>query len=172
MQRLLFLLASLWLFVPGAFSQHHSLEPGSAAPAIALPDLKGNTIELASFRGKVVLIDFWATWCSPCLKEQPELAELYKKYKASAFTKGNGFEIYGVSFDTDKATWSSTIKRLNIIWTQVSDLKYWTSPVAKTYNIQVLPFNVLIDANGTILATNLHGKELARFINDLLIINH
>jgi thiol-disulfide isomerase/thioredoxin len=154
--------------VPGSFSQHNSLEPGSVAPAIALPDLKGNTIELKSFEGKLVLIDFWATWCSPCIKEQPELAELYKKYKASTFTKGKGFEIYGVSFDTDKATWASTISKLNIQWTQVSDLKYWRSPVTKTYNIQALPFNVLIDGNGIILARNLHGKELTQFIKSLV----
>jgi thiol-disulfide isomerase/thioredoxin len=168
MERLLLVITALYLNTLVSFSQHPDLETGTMAPVITLPDPKGDTIALTSLRGKLVLIDFWASWCAPCVKEQPELAELYKKYKDSAFTNGNGFEIYGVSLDTKKSTWEVNIKKLNIKWTQVSDLKFWSSPVAKTYKIHAIPFNVLIDGKGTILATNLHGKELRQFINSLL----
>jgi thiol-disulfide isomerase/thioredoxin len=151
------------------FAQRQGLETGNTAPDIKLPDLKGELVALSSFRGKVVLVDFWATWCAPCLKEQPELSELYKHYKSAVFTSGKGFEIYGVSLDNDKTSWESGIKRMNIAWTQVSDLKFWASPVAKTYNIQALPFNVLIDGKGIIIAKNLHGAELNKELDKLLI---
>jgi thiol-disulfide isomerase/thioredoxin len=114
------------------------------------------------------LIDFWATWCAPCLKEQPELAQLYKKYKNAAFTNAKRFEIYGVSMDSKKATWEGAISKYAIDWTQVSDLKFWNSQVAKTYDLQELPFNLLIDGMGIIIAKNLHGedlnKELAKYL--------
>ena len=111
-----------------------------------------------------VLVDFWATWCAPCVKEQPELAELYKKYKNAGFTNGKGFEIYGVSLDSKKSSWENLTNKMNISWIQVSDLKFWSSPVTRTYNIQALPFNVLIDGNGIILAKNLHRAELEKGI--------
>jgi len=151
------------------FSQQKGLEPGNTAPDIKLVDPKGEIVSLTDFRGKVVLIDFWATWCAPCLKEQPELAELYKRYKGAVFTTGKGFEIYGVSLDNNKTSWESGIKRMNINWTQVSDLKFWSSPVAKIYDIQELPYNVLIDGKGIIINKNLHGVELNKAIDKLLL---
>jgi thiol-disulfide isomerase/thioredoxin len=135
-------------------------EIGNKAPEIRLPSPGGDTISLSSLKGKMVLIDFWATWCAPCLKEQPELAGLYKNYRHAEFTVGKGFEIYGVSLDSKKSSWENAISKNGISWIQVSDLKFWSSPVAKLYNIQELPFNVLIDGNGAILAKNLHGKDL------------
>jgi peroxiredoxin len=140
--------------------QSIGLELGNMAPEIKLPNLKGDTITLSSLKGKLVLIDFWATWCSPCVEEQTELAKLYSKYKQDVFTNGKGFEIYGVSLDAKKPNWESFITTNKIDWTQVSDLKFWRSPVAKTYNIQGLPFNILIDGNGVIVAKNLHGIDL------------
>jgi len=141
---------------------------GEIAPEIRLPSPNGDTIALSSLKTKVVLIDFWGSWCAPCVKEQPALSELYKKYKNSAFTCGNGFEIYGVSLDNKKKQWQSVIKKYKIDWVQVSDLLFWTSPVARDYGIQELPFNILIDGNGVIIAKNLHGDELKQAIKKLL----
>lgn len=145
-------------------AQSIGLEKGNKAPEIRLPNLKGDTIALSSLKGKLVLIDFWGTWCSPCVEEQSELAKLYRKFKQSAFTNGKGFEIYGVSLDSKKENWGTFVTKNKIDWIQVSDLKFWRSPVAKTYNIQGLPFNVLIDGNGMIIAKNLHGANLEKEI--------
>jgi peroxiredoxin len=144
------------------FGQGQGTEIGDKAPEIRLPSLAGDTIALSSLKGKMVLIDFWATWCAPCVKEQPELARLYHNFKNADFIHGKGFEIYGVSMDSKKVNWEDAIKKNGIDWIQVSDLKFWTSPVAKLYNIQELPFNLLLDGNGIILAKNLHGEELEK----------
>ena len=143
-----------------AFSQTEGLEIGNKAPEISLPSPKGELISLYAQKGKLVLIDFWGTWCAPCVAEQSELSLLYNKYNRSKFKNGNQFEIFGVSLDAKKVNWENSIASLKINWIQVSDLKFWRSPVAKTYNIQALPFNVLIDGQGIILAKNLHGKDL------------
>jgi peroxiredoxin len=165
--RILILSIALLLF-GSAFStlsaQSIGLEKGNKAPEIRLPNLKGDTVALSSLKGKMVLIDFWGTWCSPCVEEQSELAKLYAKYKLLAFTNGKGFEIFGVSLDSKKIIWENFVTKNKINWIQVSDLKFWRSPVAKTYNIQGLPFNVLIDGNGIIVAKNLHGADLEKEI--------
>jgi peroxiredoxin len=167
MMRILILSIALLLFgspISNLSAQSIGLEPGNKAPEIKLPTLKGDTIALSSLKGKLVLIDFWGTWCSPCVEEQSELAKLYAKYKQLAFTNGKGFEIYGVSLDSKKLNWENFVTKNKISWIQVSDLKFWRSPVAKTYNIQGLPFNVLIDGRGIIVAKNLHGADLAKEI--------
>ena len=150
-------------------AQSQGLEKGDKAPEITLANQRGETVALSSLKGRFVLIDFWATWCAPCINEQPELAKLYRKYKNSRFSNGKGFEIYGVSLDAKKEVWENGINKMKINWIQVSDLKFWKSPVAKTYNIQALPFNVLIYGNGIILAKNLHGIELENEIAKFLI---
>ena len=158
--RILILSIVLLLFGGTISAQSTGLEPGNKSPEIKLPTIKGDTVSLSSLKGKLVLIDFWGTWCAPCVAEQAELAKLYNKYKQSAFTNGKGFEIYGVSLDAKKTNWENFITTNKINWIQVSDLKFWRSPVAKTYNIQALPFNILIDGNGIIVAKNLHGADL------------
>lgn len=170
--RILILSVAFLLFgstVSTLSGQSIGLELGNKAPEIKLPNTKGDTVTLSSLKGKLVLIDFWATWCSPCVEEQAELAKLYGKYKQSAFTNGKGFEIYGVSLDAKKPNWENFITTNKINWIQVSDLKFWRSPVARTYSIQGLPFNILIDGNGIIVAKNLHGIDLeskiARFLH-------
>lgn len=130
------------------------LPVGAVAPEIALPDTGGNIIKLSSLRGKIVLIDFWASWCGPCRKESPNLVRVYNKYK------DNGFEIYGVSLDRDKSSWITTIESDSLAWTHVSDLKYWQSEVVSTYGFQAIPFSVLIDKEGKIIATGLRGEAL------------
>jgi peroxiredoxin len=153
-----------------AFGQNLGTEVGDKAPEIRLPSPNGDTMALSTLKGKLVLIDFWATWCAPCVKEQPELAELYKKYKDVAFTNGKGFEIYGVSMDSKKSNWESAISKYGINWIQVSDLKFWSSPFAKLYNLQELPYNLLIDGKGTIIAKNLHGEALEKVIARYLLV--
>lgn len=145
-------------------AQSIGLEIGNKSPEIKLPTTNGDTLALSSLKGNIVLIDFWATWCSPCVEEQSELAKLYGKYKKEGLLNGKGFEIYGVSLDAKKSNWENFITTNKINWIQVSDLKFWRSPVAKTYNIQGLPFNILIDGNGIILAKNVHGIDLEKEI--------
>jgi len=166
--RILILSVVLLLIVGTISAQSIGLEPGNKAPEIKLPTTKGDTVALSSLKGKLVLIDFWGTWCAPCVAEQAELAKLYNKYKRSTFTNGKGFEIYGVSLDAKKFNWENFITTNKINWIQVSDLKFWRSPVAKTYNIQALPFNILMDSNGIILAKNLHGMDLEKSIAKFL----
>ena len=118
----------------------------------------------------MVLIDFWASWCAPCVREQPQLAGLYKKYKNATFTEGKGFAISGVSLDSKKTSWENMIRKADISWVQVSDLRFWLSPVAKLYNLQDVPYNLLVNGKGVIIALNLHGedleKELAKYLTD------
>lgn len=165
--RTLILSIALLLFVStvsNLAAQTTGLEIGNKCPEINLPTIKGDSVALSSLQGKLVLVDFWATWCSPCVEEQSELINLYRKYKKTVFQNGKGFEIYGVSLDAKKSNWEDFINSNKINWIQVSDLKFWRSPVAKTFNIQGLPFNLLIDGNGIVLAKNLHGIVLEREI--------
>jgi len=147
----------------GVAAQSIEIKIGSVAPEIHLPTPKGDTISLSSLRGNLILIDFWASWCAPCVEEQPELKKLYAKYNHLG-EPGKKLEIFGVSLDSKKEAWQKAIRKYNLPWPQVSDLKFWTSPVAQRYHIAALPFNVLIDGKGYIVAINLHGKELDDFV--------
>ncbi|HRP32770.1 MAG TPA: TlpA disulfide reductase family protein [Agriterribacter sp.] len=148
------------------YTQDTTLKIGQAAPEISLPALNGNAVTLSSLKGKLVLIDFWATWCVPCVKEQPELRAIYDKYSDKV---GAGkFEILGVSLDKSRENWQQSIDRFKINWLQVSDLMFWKSPVAKDYYIEGLPFNVLVNEKGNIVAINLHGAALEDFISNYL----
>lgn len=124
----------------------------------------GKAIKLSDFvgKGKVVLIDFWASWCGPCRQEMPNLVDAYKKYK------GKNFEIVGVSLDQDGKAWQDAIKKLNITWPQMSDLKYWNCEGAKLYAVNGIPHTVLIDGQGTIIARGLHGEELHKKLAEVL----
>lgn len=135
---------------------------GMEAPEINLPDVSGKNIALSSLKGKVVLIDFWASWCGPCRKEMPNVVAAYKKYKSK------GFEIYGVSLDKNKDAWVEAIKKDGITWIQVSELKYWDSEVVKTYNIQGIPFTVLLDKEGKVIAKDLRGDALDAKLKEIL----
>jgi len=124
------------------------------APEISLPDVNGKIITLSSFKGKYVLIDFWASWCGPCRGENPKLVAVFQKYKNKNFT------ILGVSLDEEKDYWLQAIKADQLTWTHVSDLKKWQSQVVTDYGIESIPFSVLIDPNGKVIASHLRSAEL------------
>ncbi len=145
-------------------AQHHTLAIEQTAPIISLPSLKDGIITLSSLKGKLVLVDFWASWCAPCVKEQPVLKSLYEKFGDQV--DAGKFEILGVSLDRSRENWLKAVNKYQITWLQVSDLKYWNSPVAKAYGISELPYNVIVNGEGKVVAINLHGKELEVFIDN------
>lgn len=131
----------------------------------AMKTPEGKDVKLSDFVGgknKVVLVDFWASWCGPCRREMPNLVEAYKQYKKK------GLEIVGVSLDRNADDWKKAIKDLNITWPQMSDLKFWTCEGAQLYAVSSIPHVVLIDAEGTIVARGLHGEELQNKLAELL----
>jgi len=144
------------------FAEYANLSVGSVAPEIKMNDPEGKEIALSSLRGKVVLIDFWASWCGPCRKENPNNVKLYNEMKSK------GFEIYGVSLDKNKEDWTNAIMEDKLTWTHVSDLKYWGSEAAAKYKVEAIPATYLIDKDGKILAKNLRGEELNSFVKKLL----
>ncbi len=158
-----------FILFSGYITAQNKIEVGKKAPEITMARADGTSFSLSSLKGKLVLIDFWATWCTPCVEEQPQLKTMYDTY--SEQIKNNQFEIVGVSLDKNKESWQKAIDRFQINWIQISDLKFWKSPLAKLYEVDELPFNVIIDGQGTIVAKNLHGKELEDFIKKNLTLN-
>jgi thiol-disulfide isomerase/thioredoxin len=139
------------------------LSIGTLAPEISLNTPDGKNIALSSLKGKVVLVDFWASWCRPCRAENPNVVRMYNTYK------DKGFEIYSVSLDKDKEPWIKAINDDHLIWpSHVSDLGYWQSSVVKQYNISGIPFTCLLDKDGKIAAKGLRGEELEIKVKELL----
>jgi len=135
---------------------------GSPAPDFTQQDVDGKDVKLSSFKGKYVLIDFWASWCGPCRQENPNVVNAFNKFKSKNFT------VLGVSLDRAKDKWIEAIKADNLAWTQVSDLKFWSNAVAVQYKVQSIPQNYLVDPNGLIIAKNLRGEELQSRLAALL----
>ena len=135
---------------------------GQPAPEISLPDPNGKILTLSSFKGKYVLVDFWAKWCGPCRRENPNVVKAYNKFK------GKAFDILGVSLDRNKADWLQGIQEDGLVWNHVSDLKYFESQAARDYNINGIPFSILVDPNGIIIAKNLRGTELHKKLEEVL----
>jgi peroxiredoxin len=128
---------------------------GTEAPEIALPTPQGDTVKLSSTRGSIVLLDFWASWCTPCRKENPNLLNVYNLYHKK------GFQIYQVSLDKTKEAWVQGIQEDHLEkWIHVSDVQYWNSIVVPLYKIESIPANYLLDKEGRIIATNLRGEKL------------
>ncbi|MCB0408949.1 MAG: AhpC/TSA family protein [Flavobacteriales bacterium] len=134
---------------------------GSPAPLFSMNDAEGNPISLESFKGKYVLVDFWASWCGPCRAENPNVVAAYNKFHEK------GFEIFGVSLDESKDKWIEAIGKDGLTWSHVSDLKGWENEAAKLYGVQGIPFSVLIDKEGIIIAKNLRGEDLHNKLNEL-----
>ena len=134
---------------------------GGAAPLFSQNDPEGNPISLEDLKGKVVLLDFWASWCGPCRRENPNVVKVYDKYK------DKGFEILGISLDKDKGRWLGAIEKDGLTWPQVSDLKGWSNVVGKMYGVSSIPHTVLIDEEGNILALKLRGPALEKKLEEI-----
>ncbi len=136
---------------------------GKTAPEISLPDTEGKNVKLSSFRGKYVLVDFWASWCGPCRRENPNVVQAFNQFKNKNFT------ILGVSLDRpgQKENWIKAIKEDNLTWTHISDLKFWQSEVVPVYQVGSIPFNVLVDPDGKVVAENLRGNALEQKLHEL-----
>lgn len=147
--------------------KEHAAKQEKVAIGKKAPDFTANTPEgkaesLHKNLGKVTLVDFWASWCGPCRKENPNVVALYNKYKAQ------GFKVIGVSLDKEKENWVKAIADDKLDWLQISNLKYWDDEIAKEYAIDAIPATILLDANGTIVAKNLRGAELEAKVAELL----
>lgn len=135
---------------------------GAVAPDFTLNTPEGTPLTLSSLRGKIVLLDFWASWCAPCRKENPNVVAAYAKYK------DKGFDILGVSLDREKGAWVKAIADDQLTWHHVSDLKFWQNEAAVKYGVQQIPLSLLIDKDGKIIAKNLRGEELEKKLAQLM----
>ena len=135
---------------------------GAVAPEITGRDTLGNPIKLSDFRGKYVLLDFWASWCPPCRRENPNVVKAFNEYKDKNFT------IVGISLDKDKSKWMKAIADDNLAWTHLSDLKYWDSEIPALYGVRGIPANVLLDPDGVIVAKNITGEDLHKKLKEVI----
>lgn len=150
------------------FPQHTALQavkkslPSAKAPDFSQPGVDGNPVSLSSFKGKYVLLDFWASWCKPCRLDNPNVVKAYQEFKDKNFT------VFGVSLDQNRDAWLAAIKQDGLVWTQASDLQFWNNAAATLYGVQAIPANFLIDPQGNIIAQDLHGEEIVKTLRRLV----
>lgn len=150
------------LAIKSKIENFKDISEGNVAPDFSGPTPDGKTLSLKQAMGKVTIIDFWASWCGPCRKENPNVVALYNEFHAK------GLNIIGVSLDKDDAKWKEAIAKDGLTWSHVSNLQFWTDPIAVLYNIKSIPATYIIDEKGVIIATNLRGDELRAKIASIL----
>ena len=159
---LLFLLVTLSTLSNG----QTGTQIGDKALNLSYDNPNGEKMSLSELKGKLVLIDFWASWCGPCRRENPNIVDAYRKYHKTKFKGGNGLEIFSLSLDKNKDAWVKAINKDQLFWEyHVSDLGGWQSDGSEKYNVRSIPFNVLINGEGIIIAKNLKGPALHRFLD-------
>ncbi len=146
----------------GIITQLENVQIGKTAPEFSLPDTTGVMVSLSDFRGKYLLVDFWAAWCPPCRRENPNVVKAFQEYN------DKGFTVLGISLDRDKKQWVKAIADDNLTWTHLSDLKYWDSEIPALYGVRGIPANVLLDPQGTIIARNITGEDLQNKLKEVI----